>query len=178
MFLNIPTVTDASGPAFPPKEPLNEQFCTTATFRHHRHNLLFPVRSCRHLKMWYSICVIPDVSSQPFKHSASVVTALQAVFLIPLWFHLSSTKVTAQRVAGSPHHYRHDIPIKHTDVADYITQESKINHSQGIWIIQAWMADKAQSGRAELPYLGLPFFPPPHLFILLCFNLSFFLRGN
>lgn len=104
------------------------------------------------------IGVVSDVGSQALRHTGLVITALQAVFLILLWFHLSSTKVTAQRVAASPRDYGHDILIKHTGAADYTTQESKINHCQGIRITQAWMAEGAQSGRDELPYAGLSFF--------------------
>lgn len=46
-------------------------------------------------------------------------------------------KVIAARVAGSPRGYEHDILIKSAGTADYITQESKINHSRGSGIIQA-----------------------------------------
>lgn len=42
-----------------------------------------------------------------------------------------------QSLAGSPRGYGHDILIKSTSTADYVTQESKINHSQGSRIIQA-----------------------------------------
>lgn len=52
-------------------------------------------------------------------------------------FYLSPTKVSVRRVAGSPRGYGHDILIKSVSTADYITQESKINHSQGSGIIQA-----------------------------------------
>ncbi len=54
-----------------------------------------------------------------------LLPALQAVLS------LSSTKVTVHRVAGSPRGCGHDILIKSTSTADCITQESKINHSQG-----------------------------------------------
>lgn len=89
-------------------------------------------------------------------------------FRLYFWLYLSSTKVTVQRLAGSPSGYGHDILIKSTSTADYITQESKINHSRGEQDYPSSNGKEtpSQANRDEMPYLWL--------FIFSCFSLFSF----
>jgi len=85
-------------------------------------------------------------------------------------FNLSSTKVIVQSLRGSPGGYRHDILIKSTSRADYITQESKCNHSQGSRIIQAWIAKKPPVRQTKMK---CPFWVFFFSFLTwFCFNIS------
>lgn len=100
------------------------------------------------------------LSSHQYDSAAASCYIMSWRYGLHFWFQLSSAKVTVQKVAGSPPGYRHDILIKSSSSADCITRESKINHSPGNRIFQAWMAKEARVKQTERNWHFFFFFSP------------------